>query len=515
MPPFSTEPQDWFLSPDEIGSRGLPAFTSNNVVIPYVDAKEYMKDVHDLIRATRVGDYIYLAGLELSLDLRLLGGSEFTEQQKKDSQIGKLLEAAHSRGVYVRILLSGDLATDNEEVCEYLDTLGITCIIDRRQPLAGTPHQKILLILINHDGGSKTLHGFCGGIDLALNRYDESGHPAAEEDRQPTKDAYKGGWHDVHCRLLGPVCCDLEATFLERWNDPHDPSSLDNPPEKIERQCDALAVGGGALHVQVLRTYACRSNPQNRYPFAPFGEFTARNAVLKAINLAREYIYIEDQYFVSNEVADALLLSLALHPELRIIVVVPPEPDNAIAAIYMKPHQGLLIEQILRAAEGRFAIFQLRNPALQDASIYVHSKTVIVDDVWVEIGSMNMNRRSMTHDQEISLSMIDAILTPDGNHCRFARELRLRLWAEHLGLDPSEIAVDPVAGFEQWKERSQLAGVRAKRHFVELDDPFELSTLTTMLSNLPIPFYNKIIDPQGLCRDKKSIPPPPYRPRSF
>jgi hypothetical protein len=77
------------------------------------------------------------------------------------------------------------------------------------------------------------------------------------------------------------------------------------------------------------------------------------------------------------------------------------------------------------------------------------------------VGSDNLNRRSWTHDSEISCAVIDA--TPDerapadpgglGDGARrLARETRLRLWREHLGRahddDDDGDLVDPVAGFD-------------------------------------------------------------------
>ena len=39
--------------------------------------------------------------------------------------------------------------------------------------------------------------------------------------------------------------------------------------------------------------------------------------------------------------------------------------------------------------------------------IYVHAKVCIVDDVWMAVGSDNLNRRSWTHDSEICCGVID------------------------------------------------------------------------------------------------------------
>ena len=60
-----------------------------------------------------------------------------------------------------------------------------------------------------------------------------------------------------------------------------------------------------------------------------------------------------------------------------------------------------------RSAGGdRFGIYDVENQ--QGVPVYVHSKVVVVDDVWAMIGSDNLNRRSWTHDSELSCAVIDA-----------------------------------------------------------------------------------------------------------
>ena len=49
--------------------------------------------------------------------------------------------------------------------------------------------------------------------------------------------------------------------------------------------------------------------------------------------------------------------------------------------------------------------------------IYVHAKVCIVDDVWMMVGSDNMNRRSWTHDSELSCAVLD----DDARRARAAR----------------------------------------------------------------------------------------------
>jgi phosphatidylserine/phosphatidylglycerophosphate/cardiolipin synthase-like enzyme len=105
------------------------------------------------------------------------------------------------------------------------------------------------------------------------------------------------------------------------------------------------------------------------------------------------------------------------------------------------------------------AVYDLENE--HGTPIYVHAKAVIVDDVWAMVGSANLNRRSWTHDSEVACAVLDQERDPRqpidpgglGDGARvFARELRLRLWREHLGLgDDDARLLDPVAGFEAWR----------------------------------------------------------------
>ena len=58
-----------------------------------------------------------------------------------------------------------------------------------------------------------------------------------------------------------------------------------------------------------------------------------------------------------------------------------------------------------RVAPDRVALYGIENHA--GTPIYVHAKTCIVDDTWATIGSDNFNRRSWTHDSELSAVVLD------------------------------------------------------------------------------------------------------------
>ncbi len=110
-----------------------------------------------------------------------------------------------------------------------------------------------------------------------------------------------------------------------------------------------------------------------------------------------------------------------------------------------------------RAGGDRVLVCDLENE--EGTGIYVHAKVCIVDDVWMMVGSDNMNRRSWTHDSELSCAVLDQVhderepLDPAGlgdGARRLARETRLQLWREHLGRTATtgdDDLVDPDAGF--------------------------------------------------------------------
>jgi phosphatidylserine/phosphatidylglycerophosphate/cardiolipin synthase-like enzyme len=201
--------------------------------------------------------------------------------------------------------------------------------------------------------------------------------------------------------------------------------------------------------VQLLRTYGVKRPP---FPFAPAGERSVARAYAKAFARARSLIYIEDQYLWSTEVATALARALERNPELKVIAVVPryPDSDGPLAGPPSRIGQLRAIRMLRRVAPDRVGVFDLENSA--GTPIYVHAKICIVDDTWMTCGSDNFNRRSWTTDSELTCAVVnDTAETREPSGTTLARDLRLELWAEHLGLDDDDPRLDdPAAGLELW-----------------------------------------------------------------
>ena len=99
--------------------------------------------------------------------------------------------------------------------------------------------------------------------------------------------------------------------------------------------------------------------------------------------------------------------ALTDNPDLHLIVVVPryPDVDGAFALPPNQVGREQALEVCRRAGGDRVHVFDVENHA--GTPVYVHAKVCVVDDVWASVGSDNFNRRSWTHDSELSCAVLD------------------------------------------------------------------------------------------------------------
>jgi phosphatidylserine/phosphatidylglycerophosphate/cardiolipin synthase-like enzyme len=126
------------------------------------------------------------------------------------------------------------------------------------------------------------------------------------------------------------------------------------------------------------------------------------------------------------------------------------------------------------------------------------------------LGSDNLNRRSWTHDSELSIAVVDderddrSPTDPGGRGDgarRFARSLRLELEREHLGsTDDADPA--PTATFARWRERADAldawhAGGRTGQRPPGRVRRHRLEPVSWWQRIYAIPLYHLLIDPDG------------------
>ena len=505
-------PAEWFLA---AGERGNPAtvldrrhpggatWTEGNLVRPLVHGRTYFTELVAAVSAMTSGDLLMFVDWRGDPDERLLGDPE--------SEVGRLLCEAASRGVLVRGLVWRShwdrlafSAAENRRLGKEINDAGGECALDMRVRPGGSHHQKF--VVLRHPGRPEADVAFIGGIDLCHSRRDDADH-GGDPQRQPLAKAYGDHppWHDVHLKVQGPAVGDVEASFRERWDDPEalsrsplrwwgdrrrhaEPRRLSRLPAPLP---DPAPVGDHP--VQVLRTYANRAPG---YPFAPQGERSVARGYVKALSRARRLVYLEDQYLWSPEVLDTFVHALRRRPELQLIGVLPHHPD--------KDGRGSLPPSLLgrartmallrAAAPGRVAFYGPENH--DGVPVYVHAKVCVLDDTWASVGSDNLNRRSWTHDSEISATVC---------HPSYARELRLELAREHLDSDLGgavdeelglsgafEAFARSAAALQVWHDAGRQ-GPRPPGRLRPIADP-PLSRGTRLWAG---PMFGAVYDPDG------------------
>jgi phosphatidylserine/phosphatidylglycerophosphate/cardiolipin synthase-like enzyme len=475
--PDATEagrPIDWLLRKSE---RDNPrtrldarhpddeAWSEGNRVRPLIHGAAYFAELFACIEATVGGDLVLFTDWQGDADERLTG--------EPGSEVAQVLDRADKRGVDVRGLVwrshwaaLGFNAGENRRLGKDLQSSGAEVLLDMRVRTGGSHHQKF--VVVRHRDDPTRDVAFVGGIDLCHSRHDDAEHAG---DPQPVPMASEYGatppWHDIQVAISGPAVHDVETVFRERWEDPtplsrnplywvqdrlfgmdHSPNPL---PEQTPPPPPVPEVDGGTHTVQLLRTYPNLRHGRD-YPFARGGERTVARGYTKALKRARRLIYVEDQYLWGHHVGHVFTEALREQRDLRVIAVVPLHTDQE-GWLERTPQmlgRRRSMREMIRAAPGRVAVYGLENP--QGTPVYVHAKTCMIDDVWATVGSDNFNRRSWTHDSELTVAVMDS--RPDNEaYSRFARTLRLRLVAEHLDRD-----VDDSPGADQEERLLEAVG---------------------------------------------------------
>ncbi len=412
---------DWFLTAAERGNPatkldarhpGGAAWSTGNEVRPLVHGATYFAELLSRLSAMQPGDLLLFTDWRGDPSERLADeGPAVVEAFCAAATRGVLVRGLVWRSHWDRMQFSGE---ENRRLGEAVEAAGGQCLLDMRVRPGGSHHQK--MVVLRHPGRPELDVAFVGGIDLCHSRRDDESH-LGDPQRQPMAAVYgdRPPWHDIQAMIQGPAVGDVEATFRERWYDPVpitlNPVArlrdlLDKQDDTANRLPEQLPDPGpcGSHAVQLLRTYPSR---HPGYSFAPKGERSIARAYLKVLARARSLIYLEDQYLWSEDVVEALARALADCHELRVIAVIPRHPDMD-GALSMPPNLIGRVDamRMLRAAGGdRVAVYGLENEA--GTPIYVHAKVCVVDDTWSIIGSDNLNRRSWTHDSELSCAVLD------------------------------------------------------------------------------------------------------------
>jgi len=299
-------------------------------------------------------------------------------------------------GVAVRLIydavgslgLSGSWIGDMQKAgCEVVDFNPISPW-RRRFRLSHRDHRKIVVV--------DDEVAFTGGLNIA-NEY------ASVADGG-------GGWHDMHCRVVGSIVLDLSRMFRRTWMRAGGKFYPPPPPTST------WTSHPGTSFVRLL------DNTRRRQ------RATIRRAYLHVIRTAREAVLIQNAYFLPDR-GLRRAMSRAVRRGVDVRVVVPGRSDVRtieFASLYVL--RGLARQGV--------KILRWRGPMM-------HAKTAVVDTTWSTIGSYNFDAMSRFSNLEVTVEILDhgvgdalvATFESDVANCEPFDEaswLKLRWWTKAL-----------------------------------------------------------------------------------
>ena len=397
-----------------------------------IDARDYYRAFYRAARRAR--QYIAILGWQFDSDVALLRGEDAQTARGETRMLPLLRELCEQNPELHVYILAWDfsllLALEREWMQNVLfngSSKRISFRFDTSAPLAGTHHQKLVII----DGQL----AFTGGMDICDCRWDDRSHPARSTLRCDSGRDPHGPYHDVQAAVTGPVVERLVELYEARWfNSGGGPLRLPPPVPRDDVEVETtLPLPPGP--VALSRTFG-----KTLVPFQePVQEIRA--LYLDAIGAAERFIYLENQYFSSRAIFQALVRRMR-EPErgrLQIVIVLPRMPEALREQLAMGVAQVRLLSTLQRVARQKgheLGVYcsAARDESGQEAFTYIHSKLMVVDDEFLTLGSANTTNRSMGLDSELNLAWEAAGAPREQMMRRAIQRVRVSLLTEHAGL---------------------------------------------------------------------------------
>lgn len=415
-----------------------------------VDGRDYYRAFFRAACGAR--RHIAIAGWQFDSGVCLLRGSEAREAGR-DVRFLPFLNALCSENPQLEIyLLAWDFsllfALEREWMQEWLFNLKahprIHFRFDSNHALGASHHQKFAVI----DGEL----GFLGGMDICCSRWDVRDHPAESPDRAE-EGRLHGPHHDVQAFVRGSAAESLARFFEERWVASGAAPIALTPTRQ-------LAAGEPAPLPEFRATVPIRARevafsrtlvPSTGAACPPLRQIEALYE--DAIAACERLIYLENQYFTSRAVFQALYRRMAARGRspLDIVLILPARPE----ALKEEWAHGIAQTRMLRAlrqAARRFGhslgiyYTAARAAGEQSKPTYIHSKVLIIDDRFLTVGSANTTNRSMGLDSELNVSWESTAPWPWSPLRRSIRAVRRELLSEHTGVKAAALGLRSTRG---------------------------------------------------------------------
>lgn len=233
--------------------------------------------------------------------------------------------------------------------------------------------------------------GFCGGVGIAK---EWAGDARNEHE-----------WRDTHLAIRGPAVAGLLTAFLDNWADQHE----DGFDPRQEHDVDLAEHGDSTVFV-------VRGSAET-------GASDVWRMIMTLVSMAEKRLRIASAYFNPDEhVIDELVAAVTRGVHVTLLVPGSHADKRFIQIAGEESYQRLLDEGVdIRTYE----------------TSMMHAKVITVDGHIATVGSTNFNQRSMQHDEEANVVIVD--------------ERIVSILDEHLDDDLTQsIELDP----HRWADRS-------------------------------------------------------------
>ncbi|MGW0191000.1 phospholipase D-like domain-containing protein [Streptomyces sp. NPDC003362] len=278
-------------------------------------------------------------------------------------QFAQTLAERARAGLRVRLLLDGfgSRLIETEQL-QAMEQAGVQ-VAWFRKPLYLSPlkqnhrcHRKVLVV------DEQT--AFTGGVGIAEEWCGNARNP--------------NEWRDTHVAVRGPAVDGIAAAFAQNWAECHD-ELFDERDRFIQHRPQGDAI------VQVVRGSAS------------FGWQDMQTLIRVMLESAEERFRLATAYFSPDAYFIELLCATARRGVEVEILLPGPHTDKRVCQL-----AGQHYYEDLTACGVKIYQYQ---PTM------MHAKVITVDHVAALIGSTNFNRRSLDHDEEVMLAVLDPEFT--------------------------------------------------------------------------------------------------------
>lgn len=294
--------------------------------------------------------------------------------------------------------------------------------LDSPHTIGAAHHQKILVV--------DDEIAFCTGCDFAANRWDVPSHPDRLIYRYlPSGKAYKPR-HEVSIMVEGEAAYALGDVARERWR-----KATGETVAARKGTVNSLWPASCPPSLENTEIAIMRTEPKwHSIPAVRECEI----AYLDAIAAARDLIYLENQYFASPVIGDALEARLREREGPEIVVLCAAQAPSFFDQIAMDTSRDALVAKLRKADRyGRLQVYRPRTPG--GRTIVLHSKVACFDDRLIRIGSTNLNNRSFGYDSECDVA-IEATGPEAPQTAQAIAAFRNKLIGHFLGVSTEEFA---------------------------------------------------------------------------